>query len=44
MDCDVPHCCNYAEFYDLTKNLVCRECMEREIEEEGGKPCDYEPI
>lgn len=42
--CDYPHCSNLATHYDLTHNLVCEECMDRSVEEEGADREDFEII
>ena len=44
MKCDCPHCHNLATHYDVVHNLICEECMEREIEEESTSPEDYETL
>lgn len=40
--CDVVGCEQDAEFYDNMDNELCRDCMERDMEENGKEPEDYE--
>lgn len=44
MECDYPYYSNIASHYDIVHNLICEECMCKEIEEEGTSPEDYETI
>ncbi|CAH9013380.1 conserved hypothetical protein [Vibrio phage 417E50-1] len=44
MKCESMSCDNDAEFFDIMQNQICEECMNREIESEGGEQEDYEVI
>ncbi len=40
--CEYESCDNPAEFFDEMGDKVCRECMEREVNESDAKPEDFE--
>ena len=42
--CDVIGCDQSPEFFDEMDNKLCQDCVDREIQEEGHSPEEYEGI
>lgn len=42
--CEVEGCNEPADVYDVFGNYLCFDCMNREIEEEGSLPEEYQTI